>query len=114
MKWFKRNFIVWGLLVIFMFFPSDFTLANSNQVNGKWTDVEIEILESKDDGKKDDDVIDKETVYTPSEPIPRRILPDTGEIITSFIYILIGLSLLLFLFGLLISRMIQNDIRWDY
>jgi len=77
------------------------------------TEVEIEISKSSMD-EEDDKSIDKETIYTPAEPTPLRVLPNTGEVITSFVYIIIGLSIILFLFGLLVSRLIQNDVRWDY
>lgn len=72
--------------------------------------VEITLKE----GKKVIDDKDKDNIYKPKPAEIVRVLPTTGEVITSFIYIIIGLSLLVFIFGMLIVRMTNNDIRWDY
>lgn len=108
MRFLKLNFVV-GLFVVLWLLPISTVSANVSEK----TEVEIEISKSSMD-EDEDSGIDKETIYTPVEPTPLRVLPNTGEVIVSFIYIIIGLSIILFLFGLLVSRLIQNDVRWDY
>lgn len=108
MRFLKLNFVV-GLFVVLWLLPTSTVSANVSEK----TEVEIEISKSSMD-EDENNSIDKETIYTPVEPTPLRVLPNTGEVIVSFIYIIIGLSIMLFLFGLLVSRLIQNDVRWDY
>lgn len=107
MKFLRIIFLALGLLVVTTLLPLNFDSVYAKQ--NVETEVEVNLSKSKEEDQEED----KDTIYTPEEPVPVRVLPNTGEIITSFIYILIGLSLILFLFGLFVSRMIQNDIRWE-
>lgn len=94
------------LLVSFLFLAPTILSAEAKESSK----VEITLKE----GKKAIDDKDKDNIYTPKPAEIVRILPTTGEVITSFIYIIIGLSLLVFIFGMLIVRMINNDVRWEY
>ncbi|MEG0285814.1 MAG: LPXTG cell wall anchor domain-containing protein [Vagococcus sp.] len=109
-----RKLKIYSLLVclvsLIIFSPTITKAEISETKNNLETKTEIEIK------KGPDKVItkDEETIYEPSEPKPIRILPQTGEIITTFIYVIVGLSLLIFLIGILINRMTREYIRWEY
>lgn len=109
MKFLRIIFLALGLLAVTILLPLNFDSVYAKQ--NVETEIEVNLSKSKEEDQGKDE--DKDTIYKPEEPVPVRVLPNTGEIITSFIYILIGLSLILFLFGLFVSRMIQNDIRWE-
>ena len=102
MKLFKGYFIIGFLLLVFMLAPLNHTQAVSSSEKIQRSEIGIELLKSNPEDKDDDE--DKETIYTPDDPRPIRVLPDTGEIISSFLYMILGLSILLFLFGVLINR----------
>lgn len=111
MKLKKMNFIACLLIAFIFVLPKYFSLVEATQTSKEETVVEIHLTETTESMDKTDD---QDTIYTPNEPSPVRVLPNTGELITSFIYMIVGLSFLLFIFGLLVIRMIQEDIRWDY
>lgn len=110
MKLDRMNFIVGIFLVIvIIMLPSGNVEASVDDTNEKKTDIEVRIIETKESTSDT-----KETIYTPKKAVPVRILPNTGEIITTFIYIIIGLSFLFFFVGLLLNRILYKEIRWDY
>ncbi|MBO0476476.1 hypothetical protein DOK76_05295 [Vagococcus sp. DIV0080] len=110
MKFFRKNNLVvlLGLLVSLACF-SPISLANDTYF-GEEKETEVGVILEKDtiDSKE------KDTIYTPTPAVPVRRLPDTGEIITSFVYIIIGLSLILFIFSLAVVKLLKNDMRWEY
>ena len=112
MKLFKFYFAAGFLLLLSIIAPLVQVQAVSKVVvTNQKTEVGVELQKSSIDVIDEDK--EKETIYTPDDPRPIRVLPDTGEIITSFMYVILGLSILLFLFGLLVNRLIENDVRWD-
>lgn len=56
----------------------------------------------------------KEPIYKPDPAKPVKILPNTGEVITTFMYMVIGLSILLLFLGMYINTITRNFIRWEY
>ena len=110
----RKKLTIILLLVAFIFFSSVVTFAVEDAIGGNKSTITEIILKKGTDGTTENEK--KETIYTPDEAKPVRILPETGEILTSFIYIIIGLSVLLFILGIMISRIIysNNEFRWEY
>lgn len=107
MKIFKIGCLVALFVSFLVVIPTVASAANNDA-----SKVELTLKE----GKKiiDDKGDDKDNIYTPKPAKIVKVLPTTGEVITSFIYIILGLSVLLFLFGIFIIKMTNNDIRWEY
>lgn len=104
-----------GLLYVFCMFLGVLCLTQS--VNADNTIVtqgksEVELTLKKGEPKKKTD--DKDNVYTPDKAKPIKILPQTGEVIKTFMYMMVGLSLMLFFMGIVINRTNRNYIRWEY
>lgn len=110
MKFLRVNGIFVLLLSLIMIVPV--LVQGETVADSKKTEVEIVLNKGKIPDTKGDE--DKPTIYTPKKAVPVKVLPSTGEVVTSFIYIIIGLSLVLFLLGIVISRLGHNDIRWEY
>ena len=98
---------IMAILSIGLFSLVGFNLSFAASITN---DVEVNI--NKTEPSKE---VDKtEPIYTPKDPVPVKILPQTGEIIASFMYIMIGLSILLFITGLIVNKVNTVDVRWDY
>ena len=84
----------------------------STTMDSKETGVQVILDRGKLADTEGDE--DKPTVYTPKKASPVKVLPSTGEVVTSFIYIIIGLSFVLFILGIVISRLGHDNVRWEY
>lgn len=74
------------------------------------TDVGVEFETGYDESSSDS----KESVYKPQEKLPsQNILPQTGEVITSLIVMLIGVSLLIFILGVIVLKQFYEEISWE-
>jgi len=91
-------------LTILLTFISIFSLGNINTyANESKADTEMNVLLEKGSNKTDD-TKDKDTNYKPTPAEYVKKLPQTGEIITSFLIIMIGFSILLFILLLLFNK----------
>lgn len=108
MKYLKISCVTILLMTLFLFLPNVVTAESNN--NESKTEVTL-----KKSGKIDKVKPKKEiNIYETKQPKEVKLLPKTGEIITTFMYMIIGLSFLLFIMGLLISKVTRNDVRWEY
>lgn len=103
----KRIKRIIAILSIVLFSLVGFNLSFAASITN---DVEVIIDKSNDS----EETVKKEPIYKPKDPVPVKILPQTGEVIASFMYIMIGLSILLFITGLLVNKINTIDVRWDY
>lgn len=102
----RRNCLFLILSLIVMIFMTDVSLAADSHLKEE-TEVNI-LLEKGTVPKK------KVPIYTPKKAEQIKILPQTGEIITAFIYVILGLSVVLFLLGLVVIKMNSNQLSWEY
>lgn len=108
MKYLKISCVAAVLMTFFLFLPNVVTAESSNNE----TKTEIILNKSKEiDKKKPKPGV---TIYETKPPKEVNLLPKTGEVITTFMYMIIGLSFLLFIMGLLVNRATRNDVRWEY
>lgn len=105
MRRIKKNI---AILSMVLFSLVGFNLSFAESVTNN--DVEVNI--NKADSSKE--VEKKELIYRPKDPVSVKMLPQTGEIVASFMYIMIGLSILLFITGLIVNKVNTIDVRWDY
>lgn len=103
---YKKKYLLTAVLLIF-------SLLSFSQVYAIETQTEIKIEQSELKGDRPES---NDNLYKPNDPIPVQLLPQTGEIVLSFVYIMIGLSLLIFVLGIFINKMYMNtiEVRWDY
>lgn len=104
MKYLKLAF---NILFVFVFIFGGSYISFANNKDSK---VDIQITQTSTSDKEKE----KETIYTPQKATPIKLLPQTGEILTSFMLIIIGLSILVFILGILVSRLTIKDIRLEY
>lgn len=81
------------------------TTVSANTNNEKQTNVDIEI-----NGKSN---IKNGKQYETNKPKEVGLLPQTGEVVVTFITSLIGLSLLLFVTIIYINKSYINYLRWE-
>lgn len=100
-----KNYKIFSMLIIIFFilaFPI-ITFADEK------SDVEVNLKRSIYISSEDK----KEPIYTSKSPKNITVLPQTGEIISSFIIILIGLLILLFIVGIQINKYKILDISLE-
>ncbi|MGX7024900.1 hypothetical protein [Vagococcus hydrophili] len=107
MKLFKLSCLVLLFISLSLAVPS---LVSANDDHK--TQAEVILKKTKDSEPKP--TKPKESIYTPEKAKPVRFLPQTGEIVASFMYIIIGLCFLIFILGMLMNRATKIDVRWDY
>jgi len=91
-------------LAILLTFISIFSLGTTNTfANENKTDTEMNVLLDKGSPQKDE-IKDKVTNYKPTPAEYIKKLPQTGEVITSFVIIITGFSILLFILLLLFNK----------
>ena len=96
--------------ILLMGFLSTFSLtANGVEQPEQKTDVEVNITYTSEEKEPPE----KGNIFDPDEAKPVKILPSTGEVLTTFVYVIIGLSILTFVLGILINRTIKLDIEWE-
>lgn len=101
------------LLFTMIFFFPIVTFATVDKIDNTDRVTEADVIIEKKENEKEVEQ-DKETIYTPKKAVPLRVLPNTGEVLMSFIYIIVGLSVLIFIFGVIVSKTIHDEIRWEY
>lgn len=107
-NWFKLSVLLSMMFCVLM--PLT-TFATQTEVHKKETDVVVEFEKTKES----DVVPPKPPVIDPGgDTGPVKILPSTGEIITSIIVMLIGLSVCIFVLGVTVLRQIHQKLSWEY
>jgi len=96
---------IFFLIVFFFSIVSTSTMVYASE------DTDLNIILEK--STTDDGSPKKEPIYTPKKSEPVRILPQTGEILKSFLFILIGLSILLFCISIVINRTNTKIMNWE-
>lgn len=87
---------------------SSHALANTTDKDSKVNIIlKSEKVESQADGNNNNN---GDHIYSTAPAKPVNLLPQTGEIVTSFIIMIIGLSVLLFVLGIYINKSITNDV----
>lgn len=90
------------LLLIFSFFISVSTSSYAVEQE-KDIDISLKIIKGETSVKPPTD--DKDNNYKPSEPQEiKKLLPQTGETILSFMFVLIGVSIMLIIVGIVTLR----------
>lgn len=86
------------LLPILIFFIFTISLPITTFASEE-TEVNIHLKKGADEP-----IDKKEPIYTPKKPVDVTFLPQTSEILNSFIFIIIGLSILLFIIGIIMNK----------
>jgi len=108
----KKYLLIFGstlLLTFICFFNTINVYANEKDAV---TATDIILKQGEVDKDKDKDK-DKDNMYKPKDPEYIKKLPQTGEIISSFIFIMIGFSIILFISLLLIDKYTYLN-EWRY
>lgn len=102
---------IFFIILIFLPFFSN-TIVSNAELNDD-TDINVTIKKNISSYNPNSNS-KKEPIYTPDSPKIVQILPQTGEILTSFMYSVIGLSLLIFFSGLFFNKYIIKNMNWRY
>lgn len=109
----KRKKLILSLILLFFVYCSlnEKAYANELQDHDKKTEMNIKI---SPDVTKDSDnglgtINSSQVLYSPPRATNVNNLPKTGEIVTSFTLIILGLSLLVFVLGIFINKYILTD-----
>lgn len=102
-------------VLLILLFPLTllFGLASGSAIAADATDtsVNVSIISSSDKPILNDN--GKDPIYKPKDPEIINLLPQTSEIITTFIYLIIGLSLIIFVLGVYMVRSLyDHSVNW--
>ncbi|HCM89368.1 MULTISPECIES: hypothetical protein [Vagococcus] len=103
----RKRVITVVLLMFGLLCTNTFSYAQDQQNNPKKEgDTEVNVHFSKDDIKKDKI---KPSVYKPEvKPTVSELLPRTNEMLQTLLFLLIGIALIVLIFGLLMFKKIYN------
>lgn len=101
------------IITIFILLLITFVSTNNVLASNFDEDTEANVSLKKSDSNTETNN-NKKPIYTTSTPKKVDLLPQTGEILASFMYVMIGLSLLIFIIGLIFNKYSMNNIEWSY
>lgn len=101
------SFVVFLCVILFLLIPSGMTQAEEVKKSETEIGIELEIFTPKEDKVK------PPLINGGDNMSDHRLLPQTGELLTSLIIVLIGISLLIFVLGVLSIKQIYQTTYWE-
>lgn len=110
----KKKMATLGMIaILFCLFNLFSVVASANKVIDKRTDIGVE-FEKNNDGKVKPPIIKPPLIDGGGNTDNNKLLPQTGEMIASLIVMLIGLSIIVFITGVLILKHLYQELSWEY
>ncbi|MEG0286209.1 MAG: hypothetical protein RR494_09100 [Vagococcus sp.] len=106
----KSLLVVISTLVTLSFLLLSFTVNQAEEGNKKESPVGIQFEKER---KKDSGEGKPPLINGGSNKPPVRLLPETGELLTSLIFILLGISIVIFSLGVLTIKQLYQKTSWE-
>lgn len=114
----KKNRLIWLLwgLALYMSLGGGIVEAATSAVNGSTTIVGVEFEQTTDSSGTKPPKPKPPVIDGGGHKVNPQILPKTGEVITSLIIMLLGVSIAVFVLGIVILKQVyqeQQEMSWE-